>query len=64
MIPLQTVKIVQAHTITVDASPVDAITVNGPDLYVGGLFTNAAGIENADYIARYDGTNWSSLVVD
>ena len=43
---------------------VDAIVVSGDDLYVGGRFTNAAGIATADYIARWDGTAWSALGTD
>lgn len=31
------------------------------ELYVGGSFTDAAGISDADYIARFDGTNWQAL---
>jgi len=31
------------------------------NLYVGGNFTNFAGIKNADYIAKFDGTNWAAL---
>ena len=37
------------------------MAVNGTDLYVGGQFTNAAGIAEADYVAKWDGTNWSAL---
>ncbi|MCS6888813.1 MAG: hypothetical protein NZQ09_11435, partial [Chloroflexus sp.] len=40
---------------------VNAITAQGNNLYVGGSFTNAAGIAAADYIARWDGTAWSAL---
>jgi hypothetical protein len=38
-----------------------AIAVAGPDVYVGDLFTNAGGIEEADYIARWDSTSWHAL---
>jgi outer membrane protein OmpA-like peptidoglycan-associated protein len=31
------------------------------ELYAGGSFTNAAGIAEADYIAKWDGTSWSAL---
>ena len=31
------------------------------DLYAGGLFTNVAGIPEADYIAKWDGSSWSAL---
>ena len=37
-----------------------AFDANG-DLYVGGKFTNIAGIANADYIAKWNGSNWSSI---
>lgn len=37
------------------------LTVNGSDLYMGGYATNVAGINAADFIARWDGTNWSVL---
>jgi hypothetical protein len=40
---------------------VDALAVSGSDLYVGGGFTNAAGIETADYVARWSGGAWSAL---
>ena len=38
-----------------------ALAVNGTDVYVGGQFTNAANIGEADYVAKWDGTNWSAL---
>jgi hypothetical protein len=31
------------------------------DLYVGGKFTNAGGIANADYIAKWNGSQWQAL---
>lgn len=37
-----------------------AFDANG-DLYVGGNFTNLAGIAAADYIAKWNGSNWSSI---
>ncbi len=40
---------------------VDALAVSGSDLYVGGDFTNAAGIAEADYVARWNGSAWSAL---
>ncbi|MDW8391392.1 MAG: hypothetical protein RMK84_14800, partial [Oscillochloridaceae bacterium] len=43
------------------SSPVLALAVSGSDVYVGGWFTNAAGIAEADYVARWDGTNWNAL---
>ena len=30
-------------------------------LYVGGKFTNAGGIANADRIATWNGSNWSAI---
>jgi len=41
-----------------------AIAVSGTDVYVGGDFTNAAGIPEADYLARWDGSAWSALGSD
>jgi len=38
-----------------------ALATNGSDLYVGGDFNNAAGIQAADKIAKWDGSAWSSL---
>jgi hypothetical protein len=40
---------------------VNAIAVIGTDLYVGGQFTNVAGIPEADYIAMWNGSAWSAL---
>ncbi len=40
---------------------VTALAVSGTDLYVGGWFTDAGGIATADYIAKWNGTNWSAL---
>jgi hypothetical protein len=37
------------------------IAVSGTDIYVGGDFTDADGISAADYIAKWDGTQWSAL---
>jgi hypothetical protein len=42
-------------------SEVAAVAVSGTNVYVGGIFTNANNIPEADYIARWDGTNWSAL---
>ena len=39
----------------------NAIAVAGSNLYVGGGFTNAAGIAAADYVARWNGSAWSAL---
>lgn len=33
----------------------------GTDLYAGGDFLNVAGISQADFVARWDGANWSAL---
>jgi hypothetical protein len=41
--------------------PVFALAVSGDDLYVGGHFTNAAGIAAADHVARWDGSAWSAV---
>ena len=38
-----------------------ALAVSGSDLYVGGVFSNAAGIPTADYIAKWNGSAWSAL---
>jgi hypothetical protein len=35
--------------------------VSGTDVYIGGLFTDAAGIAEADYIAKWNGSSWSAL---
>ena len=42
-------------------SDVNAMVVSGNDLYVGGSFTNAAGLPKADYIARWNGSRWLAL---
>jgi len=39
---------------------VDAVTVCGGETYVGGAFT-VAGTNNANDVARWDGTNWHAL---
>jgi hypothetical protein len=41
-----------------------ALAVSGTDLFVGGNFTNVAGIPEADHVAKWDGTAWSSLGSD
>ena len=38
-----------------------AIAVEGPNVYVGGIFTDAGGNTNADHIARWDGASWNAL---
>jgi hypothetical protein len=40
---------------------VNAIYIEGPNVYVGGSFSNAGSNPNADGIARWDGTNWHAL---
>jgi hypothetical protein len=44
---------------------VDAIVVNGSSVFVGGYFTdisnNGAILPAADYVAKWNGTNWSAL---
>jgi hypothetical protein len=40
---------------------VHALAVSGTNLYVGGTFSNAAGIPTADFIARWNGNAWSGL---
>jgi len=43
-----------------DTPNVFAIEISGNDVYVGGIFTKAGGV-NALNIARWDGTSWSPL---
>ena len=38
-----------------------AIAVSGSSVYVGGSFVDAAGIPEADYVAKWNGTTWSAL---
>ncbi len=40
---------------------VTALAVSGGDVYVGGFFTDAGGIPEADRVARWDGSSWSAL---
>ncbi len=37
------------------------LAVNGSNLYVGGAFTNAGGIAEADHVAKWSGSAWSAL---
>jgi len=39
----------------------NALAVSGTDLYVGGKFTDAGGIGNADGIAKWNGSAWSAV---
>ena len=43
------------------ATNIYGVAVSGPDVFVGGGFQNGAGIAGADYVARWDGSNWSAL---
>lgn len=47
---------------------VDAIAINGTEVYVGGYFTNVNNggtvLTAADFVARWDGANWSALGSD
>ncbi|MCX7791110.1 MAG: hypothetical protein N2378_10765 [Chloroflexaceae bacterium] len=38
-----------------------ALAVSGSDLFVGGAFQNAAGIPQADRVARWSSGAWSAL---
>ncbi len=40
---------------------VRAIVVSGTDVYVGGDLTDVANLSAADYVAKWDGSNWSAL---
>lgn len=39
----------------------NALEVAGTELYVGGKFTDAGGITNADGIAKWNGSTWSAV---
>lgn len=43
------------------AATIRSVAVSGTDVYVGGDFTDAAGIAQADFIAKWNGTIWSAL---
>jgi hypothetical protein len=43
---------------------VNGLAYQGGNLYVAGSFTDAAGLSAADYIAKWDGSNWSALGSD
>jgi hypothetical protein len=38
-----------------------ALAVSGNDLFVGGGFSNGAGIASADSVAQWDGSSWSAV---
>src|SRR6185437_12950187 len=38
-----------------------ALAISGGDLYVGGSFSDVAGIAEADDVARWNGNAWSPL---
>ena len=43
-------------------STVDALNTDNPGiLYVGGAFTNAGGVANADHLAKWNGAAWSAV---
>src|SRR6185437_9372751 len=44
----------------VTGGAVNAIAISGSNVYIGGTF-NAAGDISANYIAKWDGTTWSTL---
>ena len=43
---------------------ITGIAIIGSDLFVGGYFTDVAGIPEADGVARWDGTEWHALGSD
>jgi len=44
-----------------NANAVTAIAVSGSDIYVGGQFTDAGGVTDADYVARWSSGAWHAL---
>ena len=42
-------------------SSADVLALSGTDLYVGGGFRDAGGVPNTAYIAKWNGSSWSSL---
>lgn len=40
---------------------VNTVVVHGGDVYVGGAFTDAGGVADADYLARWDGSSWHAV---
>ncbi|WP_448540453.1 beta strand repeat-containing protein [Roseiflexus sp.] len=51
-----------ANAIPGSSFAVYAIAISGTNVYVGGFFTTAGGVSDANYIARWDGTTWSGLL--
>ena len=45
----------------VEAASVFAIAARNDDIYIAGLFQNAGGNANADYIAKWNGSSWEAL---
>ncbi|MBK8620078.1 MAG: hypothetical protein IPN96_24000 [Anaerolineales bacterium] len=43
------------------AGVVYSVVVNGSDVYVGGAFRDLDSIPEADYVARWDGSQWNAL---
>src|SRR5690606_21938144 len=43
------------------SSNVRTIAISGTDVYVGGYFTDAGGVADADTIARWDGSDWFAV---
>lgn len=44
-----------------DTNTVSAFAVMGTSVYVGGSFTSVGGVPGTAYIAKWDGSSWSSL---
>lgn len=42
-------------------SSVNAVAINGSNVYIGTNFENIAGVAAADYLAKFDGTSWSDV---
>ena len=40
---------------------INSVAVNGTDIYVGGWFRDAGGVPEADYIAKWNGSEWTAL---
>jgi len=40
---------------------INAIAVNGSDVYIGGEFTDLNGDAGRDYLAKWNGTPWSNV---